>query len=189
MTWPFGDLIPLRYQTILLDPPWYFKNYSAKGEKKNPNAHYDCMSIDELRALPVGHLAAPACALTMWSTAPFLVESIELLRHWGFEYKSMGCWAKQSSTGKKWQFGTGYGYRSACEPWLLGTLGNPKRISRSVRNLIMAPVRDHSRKPDQMRLDLERLWPGPRCELFARQRHPGWDCWGLEVDKFSASEN
>ena len=71
-TWAFDDLISHHYQTILADPPWRFRNYSAKGEGKNPIAHYDCLSLDEIEALPVSRLAAPDCVLVLWATWPFL---------------------------------------------------------------------------------------------------------------------
>jgi N6-adenosine-specific RNA methylase IME4 len=182
--WPFGDLRMFGYQLILLDPAWRFLNYSAKGEAKNPVAHYACMSFDQLAALPVGHLAAPDCAMVMWAVAPMLDKAIELMRVYGFTFKTAGSWAKQSPTGEKWAFGPGYILRSAAEFYIVGTIGNPAVQSHSVRNLIVAPRREHSRKPDQMHADLERLYPGPPSELFARQRRPGWDSWGNEVDKF-----
>ena len=117
--WPFGDLPMFHYGVILADPPWYFRNYSAKGEEKNPVAHYDCMDAASLAALPVNQLAAPDCAMLMWATAPMLPEAITLLKAWGFTFKSAGAWAKQSSTGEKWAFGTGYCFRSAAEFFLL----------------------------------------------------------------------
>jgi N6-adenosine-specific RNA methylase IME4 len=181
---PFGNLRPLHYGVILADPPWYFRNYSAKGEGKNPVAHYDCMDLDAIKALPVSHLAAPDCACIMWATAPMLPQAIETMAAWGFAFKSAGAWAKQSSTGEKWAFGIGYCYRSAAEFWLLGTLGKPRQRSRSIRNLIAAPVREHSRKPDQMRTDIEALFDGPYLELFARESAAGWDSWGNQVNKF-----
>jgi N6-adenosine-specific RNA methylase IME4 len=72
MTWPFGDLRPLSFPVILADPPWRFMNFSAAGEKKNPVAHYDCMTTEGIAALPVGQLAAPDAVLFMWATAPML---------------------------------------------------------------------------------------------------------------------
>lgn len=183
--WPFGHLVPHRYGAILADPPWRFLNRTTAGEKKNPVAHYPCMSIAELAELPVARLAAPDCALVMWATAPLLHRAIELLEAWGFTFKSAGAWGKQSSTGERWAFGTGYVFRSAAEFYLVGTIGKPRVLSRSIRNLIVAPVREHSRKPDQMHQDIERLYAGPYAELFARQRRPGWDAWGNDIDRFT----
>ena len=184
LAWPFADLQPGRYGAILADPPWRFLNRTAAGEKKNPVAQYPCMSIAELAALPVARLAAPDCALVMWATAPLLHRAIELVDAWGFTFKSAGAWAKQSSTGQRWTFGTGYVFRSAAEFYLVATRGKPRVQSRSIRNLIVAPVREHSRKPDQLHADVEALYAGPYTELFARQRRPGWDSWGNDIDRF-----
>ena len=120
----------------------------------------------------------------MWATAPMLPHAIETLAAWGFAFKSAGTWAKQSSTGTKWAFGPGYCFRSAAEFFLLGTIGKPVQRSKSVRNLIVAPVREHSRKPDEMRAMCEQLWDGPFIELFARQSAAGWRSWGNQIDKF-----
>lgn len=182
--WPFGELQPGRYGVIYADPPWRFSNFSAKGEGKNPVAHYPCMKLEDLLKLPVARLAAPDCALIMWATAPLLDRAIELLRAWGFTFKTAGAWAKQTTTGAAWAFGTGYVFRSAAEFYLVGTIGKPRVLSRSVRNLVVAPTREHSRKPDRMLADIEALYAGPYAELFARQRRPGWDAWGNDVDKF-----
>lgn len=183
---PFGALPMYQARVILADPPWYFRNFSAKGEEKNPVSHYGCMDLAAIKALPVSELAyPPGCALIMWATAPMLPQAIETMAAWGFTYKSAGAWAKQSSTGLRWHFGTGYCYRSAAEFWLLGTIGHPKQKSRSIRNLIVAPVREHSRKPDEMRRDTELLFDGPYIELFAREPAPGWMSWGNETGKFA----
>lgn len=187
---PFEALPQYQARVILADPPWYFRNFSARGEEKNPVAHYACMSLDDIQSLPVLELANPSgCALVMWATAPMLREAFDTMAIWGFKFKSAGAWAKQSSTGQKWAFGTGYCYRSAAEFWLLGTYGKPRIRSRSIRNLIVAPVREHSRKPDQMRADIERLFAGPYIELFAREAAPGWASWGNEITKFAETTN
>ena len=183
---PFMMLRHYHYGLILADPPWQFALHSAKGEAKSPQSHYSCDTLEDIARLPVAKLAAPDCALMMWATAPMLPHALAVMECWGFEYKSGGSWAKQSSTGRAWQFGTGFIFRSAAEFYLLGTRGNPRPKSRSVRNLIVAPVREHSRKPDQIHADCEALFDGPYVELFARQRRPGWDAWGNETDKFEA---
>lgn len=182
--WPFGDLKPLTYGTILADPPWSFDLRSAAGEAKSPQGQYDCMPLEAIQALPVSHLARGDAVLAMWATFPMLPQALATMDAWGFRYVTGGAWAKQSTTGRKWTFGTGYVYRSAAEIWLIGKIGEPAQLSRSIRNLIAAPVRGHSRKPDQMHADLEALFDGPRCELFARQRRAGWDVFGNQIDKF-----
>lgn len=151
-------------------------------------SHYACMSTADIAKLPVNQLAAKDCALLMWATAPMLPDAIDLMRAWGFTFKSAGAWAKQSSTGQKWAFGTGYCFRSAAEFFLLGTIGKPKIKSRSVRNLIVAPVREHSRKPVDQYEMAEQLFDGPHVELFSRTGRPGWQSWGNEAGKFSEGE-
>lgn len=184
MTWPFGNLPMFGFSTILADPPWYFRNFSAKGEAKNPVAHYACMDVEAIKRLPVGQLASKDAALIMWATAPMIREALAVMDAWGFTFKTMGAWAKQSKTGEKLQFGSGYFYRSAAEFYIAGTTGKPNLRSKSVRNLILSPVREHSRKPDQMYEDVEKLLDGPYLELFARSERPGWSSWGNEVGKF-----
>ncbi len=184
MTWPFGDLQRGAYGTILADPPWQFKLRSVKGEGKSPQAHYGCMDLDAIKALPVADLCLPHAICAMWATAPMLDQAFDVMAAWGFRFVTAGAWAKQSKTGEKWSFGTGFRYRSAAEFWLLGVRGSPPTLSRSVRNLIVSPVREHSRKPDRMRADLQLIGAGPYCELFARESAAGWDSWGNESGKF-----
>lgn len=182
---PFVLLTPGAYRVILCDPPWTFKTYSDKGLGKSPQAHYDCMDIEDIKALPVRSLAHPDGAVcVLWATAPMLPEAIATLAAWGFAYKSAGAWAKQSSTGRKWAFGPGYHFRSAAEFFLLGSIGKVEQKVKNVRNLIVAPVREHSRKPDRMYEMCEALWPGPRVELFARSQREGWGSWGDQVPTF-----
>jgi N6-adenosine-specific RNA methylase IME4 len=175
------------FRCCLVDPPWAFSNWSAKGEVKNPKAHYACMELADIKALPVAELMAQDSALFMWATWPMLPQALELLAAWGMTYKTGGAWGKQSRTGNAINFGTGYVFRSASEPLIVGTRGKPTWLSRSVRNLWLAPVREHSRKPSQVLDDIERLTPGPRLELFARETREGWTPFGLEVGKFDVA--
>lgn len=213
MTWPFENLTPLRYGAILADPPWRMKMYSEKGmgrcpdgpmtraqsRTNNPERHYATMPLDEIMALPVNHLAAPDCVLFMWAIDPLLPQAIEVGRAWGFEFKTTAfVWAKtRRETSKRggqfdeWQhqrfpMGTGYWTRANPEICLLFTRGKPKRHSAGVRKLVIEPRREHSRKPDRIHADIERLVGGPYCELFGRAQRPGWDVWGNQTDKFEA---
>ena len=116
MRWPFGNLVPLSYGLIMADPPGLFKNRSPKGEGKNALAHYDCMELEEIKALPVGHLAAPDSLLWLWTTNPLLPQGLEILAAWGFRFKTAGHWVKRTKHGKL-AFGTGYVLRCAGEPF------------------------------------------------------------------------
>ena len=169
------------FSLIVADPPWHFATWSAQGRKKSTDQHYKTLSFSDIEALDVASVAAPDAVLVIWATAPLLPQAIQLLGTWGFTYKTAGAWAKQSSTGRKWQFGTGYIFRSAAEFYVLGTRGAPTLNARNVRNLTVAPVREHSRKPDETFNELARLVDGPRLELFARSPRPNWTVWGDEA--------
>lgn len=185
-SWPFGDLVPLRYRVILADPPWRFRTWGEHNQHKSASKHYPLMRTEDIAALPVNQLAAPDCMLMMWAVQSMIPQALELMSAWGFTYKTMGAWAKQSSTGEKWAFGTGYLLRCAAEFFIVGTIGKPAPLARNVRNLIVAPNREHSRKPDEMHENLERMFPNDaKCELFARTSRPGWSVWGNQTDRFA----
>jgi MT-A70 len=100
--WPFAGLAPRGFKVIIADPPWNFRAYSDKGLKKAPQQHYGCMDLDAIKVLPVAELAHPdGCALALWATAPMLPQAFAAMKAWGFTYKTMGAWAKQSRTGEK----------------------------------------------------------------------------------------
>lgn len=199
MDWPFDTLTPMKYGAILADPPWSYEMRSDKGYAKSPEAHYDTMSSNALKALPVSHLAGRDCYLFMWSTWPHLAQAMELMEAWGFTYITGGSWTKRTPNWKLC-FGTGYVLRSATEPYLVGKIGAPRPASRSERNVLIAPEeipdgieairREHSRKPVQMRQMIERLVPDAFCaELFAREPWPGHDIWGNESGKFAEADH
>lgn len=184
--WPFPDFRPFEYDLLMVDPPWHFANWSQKGEEKNAVAQYDCMSLGDIKALPVNHLARPDAVLWLWATNPMLPQAFEVMEAWGFTFKTAGHWVKRNPSGKL-AFGTGYILRCAGEPFLIGTLGQPK-TARNVRSVIEGPAREHSRKPDEAFSAAEKLMPEigvRRVELFSRQARPGWDVWGHEVSKFN----
>jgi N6-adenosine-specific RNA methylase IME4 len=139
------------------------------------------MLEEEIAALPVDDLCAEDCVLVLWTTQVHFPLALQVMRAWGFVPKTLGAWAKQSKTGRCWAFGTGYLLRSAAEFFLVGTRGQPTQLSRSSRNLIVAPVRGHSVKPGEMYELIEATWPGPYVELFARSTAPGWTAWGHQV--------
>ncbi len=196
--WPFGDLTPSQYGIILADPPWRMKTWSEDGLSKSPEQHYDTMTEAEITALPVGKLAAKDCMLFLWCRWINLKEALRVMDAWGFTYVSGGSWQKRTVTFKK-TFGTGYITRNSTEPYLVGRRGNLKRQSNSVRDSITtverhieafttnidSERREHSRKPQEMRDNLDLLFPHVRgCELFAREPWAGRDVWGNEVNKF-----
>lgn len=181
-TWPFGDLRPHSFDFIMADPPWSYENWSAGGEHKNASAKYKCQSIDWIKQLPVLDLASPNSLLWLWGTNPLLREAIDTVEAWGFEFKTAGTWLKTTKHGKV-AFGTGYILRSANEPFLIGTRGNPV-TARNVRSAVLGLARAHSQKPEEAYREAEKLMPkATRLELFSRTNRPGWQVWGDEVGK------
>lgn len=181
--WPFGDLPQHQYDLIMADPPWSFSNYSEKGELKNAKAHYPCQDLRWIASLPVADLASDNCLLWLWATNPMLPDALHVMAEWGFTFKTAGHWAKTTKNGKL-AFGTGYVLRCAGEPFLIGTRGKPE-TARNVRSVVMGPLREHSRKPDEAFAAAEQLMPdAKRLELFSRQARPGWSVWGNETEKF-----
>ena len=181
--WPFEPLNMFTYDVIVADPPWRFDNWSKKGEGKNAVSHYNCMSIEDIKALPVGDLATQNAILVLWATNPMLDRAFEVMKAWNFKFKTAGTWVKLT-TNEKLAFGTGYILRSANEPFLIGTIGKPG-FSNSVRS-VCAGTREHSRKPDEM-IDMVEVLAGAhtkKLELFSRTDRPGWDAWGDEIGKF-----
>jgi len=151
------------------------------------------MTLEEIRELPVSNLAAQDCALFLWTTDPMLPQAVDLIHKWGFNYKTIAfVWAKLNKNAPPtlWteaDFFTGMGYwsRANSELCLLGTRGKPQRNSASVRRLVVAPRREHSRKPDEVAQRIVTLMGDvPRLELFARTTRPGWSVWGDETEKF-----
>jgi N6-adenosine-specific RNA methylase IME4 len=179
-----------QFGAILADPPLGFDTWSRKGEGRTPQHHYKCEVFDKLAVVPVASVATPDCFLFLWVPlrSVFLVEP--LMRAWGFVFSgSAFTWAKQNRSGAGWFMGTGYGTRKNAEVCWLGRRGKPQRKSAGVRELIVAPVREHSRKPDEVYSRIEEFCAGPFLEMYARQRWPGWVCVGDEVGKFKGRES
>lgn len=170
-----------KYKVIYADPPWSYNVWSGKG--KTAANHYDCMKKEDISNLPVGNLADKDCILFLWVTFPCLREGLEVMKEWGFEYKTCGfVWVKKNKQSDSWFWGLGYWTRANAEICLIGTKGKPDRKSRSVHQVVDSRIREHSRKPDEVRDRIVQLCGDvPRIELFARQSVDGWDCWGNEV--------
>jgi N6-adenosine-specific RNA methylase IME4 len=174
-----------KYAAIVADPPWPFETYSNKGKGRSADQHYATMTLADIAALPVADIAADDATLFMWAINPMLPEALDLIASWGFQYKTVGfTWAKQNRKSPGWFTGMGYWTRANTEMCLLATRGKPKRLHKDVRQLVVAPRREHSRKPGEIYDRIERLVSGPYIELFARQRQVNWQSWGLEADKF-----
>lgn len=186
--WIWGDLKPFTFGLIMADPPWRFESWSPAGKKhKSPEAHYETMAIEDIAAMPVNHLATGDCILWLWGTHPMIDQQIEVARAWCFKFVTTGVWVKRTKKGKL-GFGTGYRLRSASEPFIIATNGDPETC-KSIRTVIEGPLRSHSRKPDEAYREAERMVPGAvnRADLFSRQTRPGWSNWGREKSKFDTA--
>ena len=177
-----------RYGALLVDPPWKFEAYSHKGiTTRSAESKYRTAPLDALKMLPVGDIAAKDSCLFLWAVDSHLDQAIQLMHAWGFTFKTVGfVWVKTAKSGAP-RMSMGLWTRKMSEICLLGTRGKPRRKSGGVRQIIMAPRREHSRKPDEVYSRIEALVAGPYCEFFARQRFPGWDvALSDEADHFTA---
>ena len=171
-----------KYKIIYADPPWPFNFRNRRGlSDAAKNRLYDTMTEANLLQLPVSSIADTDCILFLWVMNSQIPLALDCLKAWGFDYKTVAfTWVK---TGKHtYHFGGGNWTRSNPELCLLATRGHIKRLSASVRNLVLSPIREHSRKPDEIRdMIITLVGDLPRIELFARQNPEGWDVWGDEA--------
>lgn len=175
-----------KFSVIYADPPWSFRVYSGKGKNRSADRHYDTQSLDDIKALgqKVRVLADKDCALFLWAVMPELPGALEVIDAWGFAYKTSAfVWVKKNRSGKGIFTGMGYWTRANAEMCLLATKGAPKRQSKGVHQVIMSPVSEHSRKPDEVQVRIERLLNGPYLELFGRRAVPHWTVWGNQVSR------
>ena len=192
------------YQVIYADPPWNFRGNSGTPREKlkagrNARAHYDCMSLKDIAALPVREIIAPQAVCFMWITGPFLAVGahVEIMKAWGFKPKAVGfTWVKLKRSAEPNLFGfkrvdlhvgLGLTTRKNAEFCLIGARGKSLRQSRNVHEVGIFPLREHSRKPDEFRSRIEDyVGPGLRmAELFSREPAPGWEAFGNETAKFA----
>jgi len=186
---PLSRLPQNHYGVIYADPPWGFLTYDKRQivPQRASVAHYKTMTLDALKALPVGSVAAKDCILHMWVISSHIDQAIDLGRAWGFTFKSLGLdWVKTCKGDPEVpKMGMGHWFRQEAEISLLFTKGKPKRVDKGVRQVILEPAREHSRKPDEGAARVMRLTAGPYLELFSRTARPGWDVWGDEAGMFA----
>jgi N6-adenosine-specific RNA methylase IME4 len=188
--------LPRGIRVVLADPPWLFRSNSLRAPGRNARRHYACLTVDELCRLPLAERLAKDAALFLWVPGPFLVigAHVPLMKAWGFEPTARAfAWAKLNHranptlfTSDDFHMGPGLTTRKNVEDVILGKRGKSLRCDNSVRELIIAPRREHSRKPDTTHERIERYVgsQGPFLELFARQSRPGWITLGDEATKF-----
>jgi N6-adenosine-specific RNA methylase IME4 len=170
-----------RAGVISIDCSWPFETYNDRSPRV-VGSHFEPMTIDQIKSLPVRRLGASDCAVFSWVTWPLMPLWEAVLEAWDVEYSGLGFdWIKLNPNGEGLHWGTGYNTRQNPEPCLLGKIGSPLRLSNDVHSVIMAPVAAHSEKPDEAYKRIERLYPGPYLELFARKPREGWTTWGDEL--------
>ncbi len=177
-----------KFSTILADPPWQFQNRTGKmaPEHKRLN-RYGPMDLDAIKALPVAEVTADTAHLYLWVPNALLPDGLEVLRAWGFQYKSNLVWHKIRKDGGSDGRGVGFYFRNVTELILFGVRGKNARTlapGRSQVNLLATQKREHSRKPDELYPLVESCSPGPFLEMFARGSRKGWSTWGNQADEY-----
>lgn len=166
------------YEVIMADPAWTYASPGAVRPSDRIDAHYETMSLKEIKALPIDDWAAKDCVLYLWATPPLIPEALEVMRAWGFEYKTCAVWDKE------W-IAMGFWFRAQHELLLVGTRGDAHPPEQTLRksSVFREKRREHSRKPDCVRKYIEECFPDARkLELFAREKVEGWSGIGIEVD-------
>lgn len=171
---------PKRYDVIYADPAWTYENKKTGGSHKSgASQHYPTMTVEEICALPVPALGKKSSVCFLWVTVPMLDEGRQVLKAWGYKYKTLHVWHK---VGRK---GLGYWWRGEVELLLFGVRGKVKAFRMNESNIVAAPVGRHSEKPDLFRRRIERAAEKgvllEKVELFARVHPTGWDVWGFDV--------
>lgn len=185
----FAASVKGRFQTILADPPWQFENRTGKMAPEHKRlSRYPTLGLEDIKAIRVADAAAEPAHLYLWVPNALLAEGLEVMKAWGFTYKTNLVWYKIRKDGGPDGRGVGFYFRNVTELVLFGIRGkNARTLSpgRSQVNIIASQKREHSRKPDELYGLIEACSPGPYLELFARGNRPGWQQWGNQVDDYS----
>ena len=171
------------YQVIYADPPWQYDN-AFQNDPAFGGVTYRQMSTPAICEVPVRQIADKNCALFLWVTMPMLQHGFRVMEAWGFEYVTCAfTWVKQNSSSFGIYSGLGHWTNANAELCLLGRMGKLERRASDVKQIMLAPVLEHSRKPPEIRERIVRLLGDiPKIELFARRKYQGWDVWGDEVE-------
>jgi N6-adenosine-specific RNA methylase IME4 len=176
-----------RFATVLADPPWRFTNRTGKMAPEHKRlSRYGTMTFEEIMALPVQNLVLPTAHLYLWCPNALLPQGLEVMKAWGFSYKSNIVWHKVRKDGGSDGRGVGFYFRNVTELILFGVKGKSARTlspGRRQVNLLATRKREHSRKPDEQYEIIETCSPGPFLELFARGTRKGWMSWGNQADE------
>lgn len=188
----YSDLLALgRFGTILADPPWKFQNKTGKMAPEHKRLfRYHTMTNEEILSMPISDLSLPKSHLYLWVPNALIEFGLEVMKSWGFEYKTMLVWYKIRKDGGPDRRGVGFYFRNVTEVILFGTRGQLRTLQpgRSQENIIISQKRGHSIKPDELYPIIESCSEGPYLELFARRKRKNWTSWGDEVEGSLNSE-
>jgi N6-adenosine-specific RNA methylase IME4 len=177
-----------KFSTVLADPPWRFQNRTGKMAPEHRRlSRYGTMDLPEIMALPVAEVLANTAHLYLWVPNALLPDGIQVMRAWGFEYKSNVVWHKIRKDGGSDGRGVGFYFRNVTELVLFGVRGKNARTlqpGRTQVNYLATQKREHSRKPDEFYKIVEGCSPGPYLELFARGKRSGWTGWGNQAEEY-----
>ena len=179
-----------KYGTILADPPWRFANRTGKMAPEHRRlSRYSTLKIHDIKGIPVSDVAEENSHLYLWVPNALLPQGLEVLKCWGFQYKTNLIWHKVRKDGGPDGRGVGFYFRNTTEMVLFGIKGKLRTLApgRSQVNIIRTQKREHSRKPDELYGIIEECSPGPYLELFARGTRKNWDQWGNEVENYTPS--
>lgn len=187
---PFPDK---KYDIIYADPPFSYRvHVDDNNGTRNASHFYKTMNLEEIKKLPVLNIAKENSVLFLWSSSPTLPEALDVMSEWGFRYKTIAfTWVKTYPNSRRIKLGLGHYTRPSCEYVLLGTRGKGlERKDRSIFQVLVSPLEEHSKKPDEIKRRIERLYgQKQRIELFSRSADTQFgDAWGNEVDKFTRKE-
>jgi N6-adenosine-specific RNA methylase IME4 len=174
-----------QFSTVLADPPWRFQNRTGKMAPEHRRlSRYGTMDLSEIFELPVAQVVKPKAHLYLWVPNALILEGLEVMKRWGFTYKTNIVWYKTRKDGGPDGRGVGFYFRNVTELLLFGIRGKNNRTQapgRRQTNILVSRKREHSRKPDQQYDLIERCSPGPYLEMFARHHREGWTLWGNEA--------
>ena len=160
------------FQVIVVDPPWQYDSGNSLP--------YSTMALDAIKAMPIGELADDNATLWLWTTNAHLPVAFDVVESWGFEYRTLLTWVKD-------RMGTGEWLRGQTEHCLLGVRGKPTFLRGEDGTVLAAARREHSRKPDEFYQLVDRICPGHKLDMFAREQRRGWHAFGNHSSSFGTA--
>jgi N6-adenosine-specific RNA methylase IME4 len=175
-----------RFRTVLADPPWRFMNRTGKVAPEHRRlTRYETLSTPEICQIPVSDALQDTAHLYLWVPNALLPDGLEVMKAWGFTYKSNIIWHKVRKDGGSDGRGVGFYFRNVTEVLLFGTRGKNARTGPAGRrqvNYMKSRKQEHSRKPEEQYSIIESCSQGPYLEMFARGTRGNWTYWGNQAN-------